>query len=252
MKTTRQQTSLIAAGNVFIHANADAALYRRGRAIAWTMSTLKKWAYVCVVIFSLQSCVAKGSWFMSDVVDVQISVQDEAGTPIPYVTVWRYVNTINERDKFAEWAELKMDDLWRMTTRYQESFEFAHAFNRPVPALHVPPMGDAAGHFKDRIDYKELTGSVNNLPRPEKLNFGYSFMKRGYLPAKVEFTLSKGENRAQAKITLKKDPAQSYRDAALYSELRTYPIRNVGFSQKCRNDPRQCESSRRLKARARS
>ena len=62
----------------------------------------------------------------------------------------------------------------------------------------VPKMGNTEGVFRTQIDYQERTGSGNHLPRPDNLNFGYSFMKRGYLPAKVEFTLPKNQNRAQA------------------------------------------------------
>ena len=150
---------------------------------------------------------AIGGWF-SDVIDVDIQIQDEAGQPIPYVTVWGYVADYTEIHQSEKWAQLTMSDLWRLTTRYQDSFEFAHTFNTPVRNLDVPKMGDLEGRFLTRIDYQDRTGPGNKLPRPDNLNFGYSFMKRGYLPAKVEFTLPKNQNRAQATVVLKKDPSQ--------------------------------------------
>lgn len=60
-------------------------------------------------------CDARG--FMSNKIDVVIKVQDESGKPIPYVTVWQYIQAdpkhIQERE-----SHLEMEDLWRVTMRY--------------------------------------------------------------------------------------------------------------------------------------
>ena len=110
---------------------------------------------MCVIALGIQS-PAIGGWF-SDVIDVEVLVQDESGKPIPYVTVWGYVADYNETHKSYKWAQLTIDDLWRLTTRYQDSFEFAHTFNKPVRNLDVPKMGDVEGRFLTQIDYQDRT-----------------------------------------------------------------------------------------------
>lgn len=182
---------------------------------------------------------------MSNVVDVQILVKDEAGRPIPYVTVWGFVADYTEIHKSEKWAQLTMADLWRVTTRYQDSFEFAHAFNKPVRNLVVPKMGDVEGRFQTQIDYQDRTGPGNRLPRPDNLNFGYSFMKRGYLPAKVEFTLPKNQNRVQAAVILKKDPSQSI-EALPY--LQTFERVRYEMSDPKKNAEMTLENARRLES----
>ena len=80
---------------------------------------MKVWIILCVTLLGFQNFPASGGWFMSDVIDVEVLVQDENGRPISYVTVWGYVADYTEIHKSKKWAQLTMDDLWRLTTRYQ-------------------------------------------------------------------------------------------------------------------------------------
>jgi hypothetical protein len=90
-----------------------------------------------------------------------------------------------------------------VTTRYQSSFEFATPFHRIVPALEVFTMGDAGGVAKPSIDYSRMEGL--NSRRPASMRVGFSVMKRGYLPARIEFQ-GKDETQLSGKIVLKRDP----------------------------------------------
>jgi len=209
------------------------------------MDILKKWLVVAIAMLGLQSQAAMGGWFMSDKVDVQVLIQDEAGKPIPYVTVWGYVVDFTDIEKSKKRGQLFMDDLWRVTTRYQDSFEFAHHFNTPVPNLDVPKMGDIEGRFRTQIDYQDRTGPGNKYPRPDNLNFGYSFMKRGYLPAKVEFTLSINESRVRATVVLKKDPAQPIETQPY---IETFERIRYEMSDYLKNAEMTMENARRLLA----
>ena len=206
---------------------------------------LKKWLVIGFIALGFQNSAAMASWFFSDVIDVVVQIQDEAGQPIPYVTVWGYVADYTEIHKSKKWAQLTMDDLWRLTTRYQDSFEFAHTFNKPVRNLDVPKMGDMEGRFLTRIDYQDRTGPGNKLSRPDNLNFGYSFMKRGYLPAKVEFTLPKNQNRTQATVVLKKDPSQSVETQPY---LQTFERIRYEMSDSRKNAEMTFENAQRLES----
>jgi tetratricopeptide (TPR) repeat protein len=147
-----------------------------------------------------------------DAVQVSIKVQDESGRAIPYVCVWRFVQIQPEharRTAFPK-SHLNADDLWRLTRRYRNDCEvISRAGDMPVPYLDVPPMGSVDGQILEQVDYAYLTGRKNNYPRPNPLVFGYTFMKRGYLPGKVDFSVSGSQNRVQATVTLKRDPAQA-------------------------------------------
>lgn len=206
---------------------------------------MKVWIILCVTLLGFHPPLAIGGWFMSDVIDVEVLVQDENGRPISYVTVWGYVADYTEIHKSKKWAQLTMDDLWRLTTRYQDSFEFAHTFNKLVKNLDVPKMGDMEGRFLTRIDYQDRTGPGNKLPRPDNLNFGYSFMKRGFLPAKVEFTLPKNQNRAQATVVLKKDPSQSVKTQPY---LQTFERIRYEMSDSRKNAEMTLENAHRLES----
>lgn len=205
------------------------------------MNNLKKWLLMLVLALGIHG-PAIGGWF-SDVIDVDIQIQDEAGSPIPYVTVWGYVVDFTDIHKSMQRGQLTMDDLWRVTTRYQDSFEFAHAFNKPVRNLEVPKMGDVKGRFRTQIDYQDRTGPGNHLARPDNLNFGYSFMKRGYLPAKVEFTLPKNQSEVQATVVLKRDPSQSIETK---SYLQTYERIRFEMSDSHKNAEMTLDNAQRL------
>lgn len=168
--------------------------------------------------WSVAGC-ATGALLPDDTIDVNIKVQDEQGRPIPFVTVWQFVKI---DPAHTPHGKLKLDgaDLWRSTLRYRETFEFALTYGaQPVPHLYIPVMGNQQGEIRDTVDYADITGKGNHYPRPDPLNFGYTFMRRGYLPGKIEFTLSKRESRAEAVVTLKRDPSELLETAPY---LQTY------------------------------
>jgi hypothetical protein len=145
----------------------------------------------------------------TDAVDVTIRIQDEAGQPLPYVTVWGAVEPggrqAADRHKF-----LTVDDLWRATQRYGELHEVISRYgDKPIESLRVPVMGDAAGSFHESLDYGEALGLEGAVARPVPLVFGYTFIKRGYLPGRVGFSLGRGQNQAAATVTLRRNPAEA-------------------------------------------
>lgn len=136
---------------------------------------------------------------MSTNLEVTLLIADEQGNPIPHATVWGYV--LPSADPLA----LNSDDLWRITSRYQSSFEFATRFHPVVPMLRVTPMGDAGGKAKAVIDYEAIEGYGRQ--RPPAMQVGFTLMKRGYFPARIDFTV-KSESRLNARVVLRHDPKQ--------------------------------------------
>ena len=136
---------------------------------------------------------------MNNEIDVTLEIQDEQGRAIPYATIWAYV--LPRANPLA----IDADDLLRVTTRYQSSFEFAvdNTNNQPIPYVRVYPMGDESGRFRHKIDYRFEEGSAAR--RPDKISFGFTVMKRGYLPARIDFAIA-NESSVSGKIVLKRDP----------------------------------------------
>lgn len=152
--------------------------------------------------------LARGWSFMSDNnLDVALSVTDEQGKPIPYVTVWGYLLP-SASAQGVPGEPIDGEDLWRVTTRYQSSFEFALPVvgNRPVSYLEVFPMGDAGGRIKQVIDYARFEGYGKR--RPAAMQVGFTVMKHGYLPARIDFPMQ-DESHVTGKIALKRDPHQA-------------------------------------------
>jgi hypothetical protein len=137
---------------------------------------------------------------MTNTIDVTLQVVDEKGAPIPYATIWGYIAPR------ANPLAIDHDDLWRLTNRYQTSFELALDVesNRPVSYLKVFPMSDKSGVLRRTIDYRHEEGSASN--RPEKLVLGFAVMKKGYLPARVDIPVTQ-ESGVTERIVLEKDPS---------------------------------------------
>jgi hypothetical protein len=133
-----------------------------------------------------------------DIVAVNIHISGEDGQPIPYVTVW---TASLPRPGYP--LALAPDDLWRITQRYQSSFEFATYYNGIVNAIHVTLMGNKDGVFEEKFDYQGVNGYPNK--RPDQMQLSYTFMKRGYLPAQLNIPVGH-ESNVRGKITLKRDP----------------------------------------------
>ncbi len=136
---------------------------------------------------------------MSTKIGVTLEIVDEQGRGVPYATVWRYL--LPRTNPLA----INAEDLFRITTRYQSSFEFAVGVsnNKPVPYLSVDPMGNESGRFHREIDYRYEEGS--EAKRPEKMSIGFAIMKRGYLPAFVNFAVT-NESTLSSRVVLKVDP----------------------------------------------
>ena len=164
-------------------------------------------ALVCLLVGACQMSRAQAD----DAAQVSIQVQDESGQAIPYVTTWRVVEFDPKHVKpNGPFQNLNLGDLERLTRRYSDDHQVVSRFgDHPVQSLQVPPLSDQNGQFRDEIGYANLTGPGNNYPRPDPLVFGYTFMKRGYLPGKVDFSVPGSQNRVQATVTLKRDPAQA-------------------------------------------
>jgi hypothetical protein len=129
--------------------------------------------------------------------DVTLSIVDEKGNSIPHATIWSYFRPS------ADPLALDGDDLWRITSRYQSSFECATPFNRILPMLQVMPMGDVGGKARPVIDYTAIEGYGRQ--RPPAMQVGFTLMKRGYLPARIDFPVT-DEPRVSGTIVLQRDP----------------------------------------------
>lgn len=152
----------------------------------------------------------QGAWGMrTDQITVTISVQDEAGRPIPYVTVWKAYQPCQRIDRplKPQYPCLASDDLLRQVNRYQEHFEIISEWNEPVPSLVVPPMINARGTLQDILDFDASFGG--NAPRPEKQVIAYAFLKRGYQPEFAEIVANTHQSEFSLRITLRRDSSQT-------------------------------------------
>jgi hypothetical protein len=180
-------------------------------------------------------------------IDVSIKVQDESGQPIPHVAVWSAVEYDSRHVKGeGSHRPLTVDDLWRVTQRYGELHDIVcEVGDKPVASLTVAVMGDADGIVQESLDYQEATGRENHYTRPDPLTFGYTFMKRGYLPGRVAFTVPRSQNRVEATVTLKRKP-----DEALETQpyLQTFARLRYELSDARRNAALTEENQRRVLA----
>lgn len=171
-------------------------------------SKLKLFFTVCAACLCWLSAPA---WSAEDIIEVTVKVQDEAGLPIPYAAVWSAIeyDRRHVRDGDAH-RYLSVDDLWRATLRYGALHDvIAQYGDKPIDAIRIPVMADADGVFREALDYEEETGTENHYARPDPLSFGYTFMKRGYLPGRVAFTVPRNQNRVEATVTLRRNPGEA-------------------------------------------
>lgn len=195
------------------------------------------WRFAVLWLF-LMAAPTWAGWFASaNLIEVDIQVVDEAGKPLPHVTVWRFLDPY--APKWVPGGPMAMEDLWRMTLRYRESFELTNYYHTPVRSLLVPKMADAQGHSLDEIDYQDESGN----PRPERVMVGYSFMKRGYLPEKAQIVATSEQSRFALKITLKRNTALLLEDHAY---LRAFERIRYELSDFRKNREISLENYRRL------
>ncbi len=188
---------------------------------------------------------AQAGWFTNEKINVNLKVQDEAGRPIPFVTVWQFVKFDPTHTNGSD-ISLTMEDLWRCTVRYQDTFEYVveHG-DKPVRSILVPRMGNQQGEVRHVLDYEEITGRSNRYSRPAPLAFGYTLMKRGYEPGKVEFLLHKDAKNADAMLTLKRDLSQEIEDRPY---LQMYDRIRYELSDTQLNTALNLENNRRIAA----
>ena len=186
------------------------------------MWIFRQFSFVFLMI--VFSPLAKGWGLMSDDINVALTVVDEQGKAIPYATVWGYVTPRSRSNS------INGDDLWRLTMRYRSSFEFATPYNRIVPSLNVMPMGGGDGRASFKIDYEFLEGRGNK--RPAALQVGFTVMKNGYMPARVDFSVRQ-ESRLSAEIVLKRDPE---REPEMQPYMQEYERVRYELSDPLRNE----------------
>lgn len=152
---------------------------------------------------------------LDDTVSALIAVQDEAGRPIPYVTVWGFEDVDPKDSEYAS-RMLGAADLWRMTQRYDSLHEIISdcIFAKPLAEIDIFGMGGPDGDVVEDMRYANFVGNGKKSPRPDMWHFGFTFMKRGYWPGKVEFNVAKNETLVKATVTLKRNPAEAIETAA--------------------------------------
>lgn len=188
--------------------------------------------------FFLAACALGLCWLSAparsadDPLDVTVKVQDESGRSIPYVAVWSAIEYDRKHVKADDhYKFLTADDLWRVTQRYGILHDvIAQYGDKPIAGIRVPVMVDGAGFFRESLDYAEAIGAEGHPARPDRLRFGYTFMKRGYLPGRVEFAAAGSQHRVEAVVTLRRNPdepleAQSYLQT--FARLR-YELSDTG------------------------
>ena len=169
---------------------------------------------IILTVVGLYSDGALAQPHPKDAVAVHIAVQDEAGQPIPYVTVWGFIDIDPQIPHYAIF-HVGADDLWRMTQRYGPLHEIIsdHLAGKPLAELGIFGMGDAAGEVMEAMDFLEIVGHRKNYFRPDPWHFGFSLLKRGYFPGKVEFSVAKNQTSAEATVVLKRNPAEAINSA---------------------------------------
>lgn len=179
----------------------------------------------------------------SDNVDVAIKIQDESGNPIPYVTVLQYVHP-DSKHISNPLHRLEMQDLWRITARYIATSEFMlNHGERPIEGFFVTEMADGVGIVRETINYESFVGFNNGYKRPNPTNFGYTFIKHGYLPEKLELNLPTNKNKVEATVTLKRDPNEVIETAPY---IQTYERLRYELSDTSKNELMTTETQKRI------
>jgi hypothetical protein len=132
-------------------------------------------------------------------ISIDIRVVDPAGKPVPYVTFWGFTRPERPRQNSAAWQQLTLEDLWRISLRYQDSFELAQQHYKPVDGISIFGVTDENGIGLDTVDFKRLALD----PRPASMDIGYTFMRRGYLPEKARVRWDAARSRYELKIVLR-------------------------------------------------
>jgi hypothetical protein len=137
-----------------------------------------------------------------------------------------------------------MDDLWRVTTRYKNTSEHMLWFGeKAISSLRIFEMGDGVGVLKTQINYQTFTGEGNKYQRPDPTNFGYTFIKQGYLPEKLEFNVPSNKSSVEAIVTLKRDPNEAIETAPY---IQTYQRLRFELSDERKNEEMSTANQQRI------
>ena len=141
---------------------------------------------------------AQAGWFdfgrNPEVRDIKLNLQDAAGKPIAYASIWIYMRgEENEPDKLRP----TIADLWRLANHLRhESYEFVSNSVKPLPQMGVTPMSNNHG-----VSAQKFPSGVNKA-----IEAGFVILKRGYLPAKVVTSTVKNPGDLSLTVTLQADP----------------------------------------------
>lgn len=182
---------------------------------------------------------------MSDTISVCLRVRDEAGASVPHVTVWAATEyEAHHLKDFGPYQSLKADDLWRVAQRYGNLHDLIAEYgDKPLAMLRIRHMSDATGLFLDVIDYQNETGKGNRHRRPDPLRFCYVVLKHGYLPARAQFNVPRGEDEVEATVTLRRDRERMPESQAY---LRAYDAIRHELSNTAKNAAMTLSNHQRL------
>lgn len=172
-----------------------------------------------------------------DAIKLEVHIQDERGEAIPHVSLWR----CEEPHKVLFYRECFKDTLWRMTEHYRRSFEFATPFHTPINMLSVPSVSDDKGIVVEPLMPEDIFG--RNGKYPERISLYYTFMKYGYLPAKVDFEQLEWGTHKKVTVTLQRDPKITDADKPYFKE---YDHIRYLVSDTARNETRTIDNNTRL------
>jgi hypothetical protein len=162
-------------------------------------------------------------------VAVELAIHNEAGESVPYATVWSFHDPCtNVRERLS--LCLNAADAQRLASRLRDSFEFVQSGLVPLPMLLVPRAGDVSGMFRDNVESESLAVKSS---ASGSIRVGYVILKRGYLPAAVEFEAKERHARFEATVVLKRDPTQSRSSApyvAAFERLR-YELSDIAANE---------------------
>lgn len=132
-------------------------------------------------------------------ITIDAKAHDEAGKPVPYVTLW---GGWIPYDKTTPYEDIAADDLVRLANRYQTFPQRVTHFHHPVPALSVFRMVDANGAAETLIKFDQ------GPPRPPEITISLAFIKSGYVTEFRQLVAGTMQNRFELDVVLKRDPAQ--------------------------------------------
>jgi tetratricopeptide (TPR) repeat protein len=134
--------------------------------------------------------------------------------------------------------------LWRAAQRYGDLHDMIIEYgDKPLTMLKVRHLSDAAGLFADVLDYQSETGKGNRHRRPDPLRFSFVFLKRGFRPGRVEFTVARGQDQVEAALTLRRDRLHLPENI---SHLRVYDAIRYELSNTTRNSAMTLTNHQRL------